>query len=146
MTAQGVQIEVLKPKAPSLSARLFSSSSSKSPPSKQGGKHADPKAVFEGLQGASLQAALNQPKQLEHILKSEGDRAAQERDADGDRFPLHWAVARGHAECVRLLLSYGAESLAKDASGKTPAVLAAELGQTDVLVFLGDGAMLSASP
>ena len=62
-------------------------------------KHTDAKAVFEGLDGASLQAALNHAAQLKTLLSSRGASVASERDVDDDRTPLHWAAARGRDHC-----------------------------------------------
>ena len=51
------------------------------------------------------------------------------RDADGDRYPLHWAAARGEARCAELLLGAGADASVKDAVGKTAAAVALALRQ-----------------
>jgi ankyrin repeat protein len=91
----------------------------------------DPKQVFDGLSGLSVQAALNQPKRLKAMLKDRHDPAA--RDPDGDRTPLHWAAARGADKCVRLLLEAHASPSAVDASGRSCLALAEELLQGDAL-------------
>lgn len=135
-----VEIQILNRRSNGVGAtlgRIFSpSSSTNTSPAGLKRQHADPKQVFEGLEGASLQAALNQPKQLEHML---GDRSnmANFQDPDGDRYPLHWAAVRGYSECVRLLLMNGAQPDVLDASGRTPAQLAREFGQPEMLVLLG---------
>jgi len=91
----------------------------------------DPKRLFDGIHRneASVHAALNHPRQLEeclrptHLLPSE---IANRLDPDGDRRPLHWASARGHASCVRLLLQAGADPEAVDANGRTAMALGLE--------------------
>ena len=94
-------------------------------------KNNDPKAMFEGLDGASVQAGLNHVNQLA-VLLQRSPGAANVRDADGDRRPLHWAAARGHVRCVQLLLRAGADTRAVDADGCTAADLARKCGQEDV--------------
>ena len=117
--------------------RLFSSSSHRSSGSGNKGKQADAKQVFEGMDGLSLQAALNQHRQLQHMLHGSHYNPNM-RDADGDRYPLHWAAARGHIECVRLLLMNGAEPEVFDASGHTPGLLARQHGHGEICMLLGD--------
>ena len=70
------------------------------------------------LVGPSLHAALNQRQQLAAELEV-GCCRLNDRDKDGDRCPLHWAAARGHTECVKLLLKAGADVHARDARGRT---------------------------
>ncbi|EOD28157.1 hypothetical protein EMIHUDRAFT_235097 [Emiliania huxleyi CCMP1516] len=90
-----------------------------------------PSRLFDGIHRneASVHAALNHPRQLEeclrptHLLPSE---IANRLDPDGDRRPLHWASARGHASCVRLLLQAGADPEAVDANGRTAMALGLE--------------------
>ncbi|XP_061396883.1 acyl-CoA-binding domain-containing protein 6 [Musca vetustissima] len=41
------------------------------------------------------------------------------RDAEDQQTALHYAASCGHAECVRLLLQYGADRMALDADGKS---------------------------
>ena len=54
------------------------------------------------------------------------------RDPDGDRFPLHWAAARGLRTCVNLLIDAGANIGALDADGNTAAALAMRFNQLAV--------------
>ena len=93
-------------------------------------KHEDPKTMFEGLDGASVQAGLNHVKQLT-VLLQRSPGAANVRDADGDRRPLHWAAARGHVRCVQLLLRAGADTRALDVNGCTAADLARKYGKEE---------------
>jgi len=83
------------------------------------------KALFDGIHenAASVHSALNQPKQLEQLLQW-NSAAANQRDPDGDRRPLHWAAARGNTKCVELLLHAGADLRAVDATGQTAVQLA----------------------
>ena len=95
----------------------------------------DPKQVFEGLYGPSLHAALNQKKRLSWVVK--GPTCDPNlRDCDGDRTALHWAAARGHARCVRLLLDARASPHAVDVNGRTPADLASEARHGEVHALL----------
>ena len=100
-------------------------------------KHTDPKRVYEGLRGLSMRAALDMPAQIVELLTCDinsGERYdndkrrerydVNQRDSDGDRFPLHWAAARGNLRCVQELLKAGADVSVLDASGITPAELA----------------------
>jgi ankyrin repeat protein len=61
--------------------------------------------------------------------------------------PLHHAITRGRSLAfVKLLLAHGADPAAKDAQGRTPAELAARLGDADTaahLAALGHGAVQS---
>ena len=50
------------------------------------------------------------------------------RDPDGDRFPLHWAAANGHKECIQVLVSFDADTRVQDKKGRTPLKLAHENG------------------
>lgn len=112
-----------------LSWRPKSLTSSRGPV--RGKEHNDPKRVFEGLQDLSVQAALNQPRQLKAMLQSISDAKAaiNVKDSDGDRTPLHWAAARGHLRCIHALVDAGADKSLVDAAGQTPAQLASALGQ-----------------
>ena len=85
---------------------------------------ADAKRAFEGIQRISLHAALNEPVVLKQILNSPPPPDVNVRDADGDRFPLHWAAARGSVRCAQLLIGAGADLAALDGAGRTPAALA----------------------
>jgi len=135
---------------PLASARAWMTPRSSSEP-----KHTDPKRVCEGLRGLSLRAALNKPAQIVELLKSDplsGERYddskrrerydANLRDSDGDRFPLHWAAARGHLSCVQELLKAGADVSVLDASGSTPAELALACNQSAVYEYLVYGPSL----
>ena len=95
----------------------------------------DSKTLFEGLSGLSVQAALNQVGQLRALL-ADPSADVNLRDPDGDRFPLHWAAARGHTACLQMLLKSGAEPRCKDAAGATAAQLATALGQHDARAML----------
>ena len=104
-----------------------------SPRSSSPSQHSDPKGVFEGLEGASLHAALNHPQQLRAMLgHGHAHLLANKRDSDGDRYPLHWAAARGRVRCVEMLLEVGAVTQVTDAQGRTPAELAHEQGQVRI--------------
>ena len=95
----------------------------------------DPKKVFEGLESLSLQAALGQAAQLEHMLMEGANVNVVDRD--GDRVPLHWAAARGHVRCIELLLKAGAYPNVFDAEGRTAATLAREGGHSKACQALG---------
>ena len=103
-------------------------------------QHSDTKDIqaavsLDGTESVSLQVALNHRKQLTHLLGTAGiDPNAA--DADGDRRPLHWAAARGHNECLQLLLKHGADAKLEDAAGRKPIDLAIELGQADARLLL----------
>jgi hypothetical protein len=99
--------------------------------------HKDPKKVFEGLDGLSLHAALNKPSQLLVLLQK--GTSPNERDGDGDRYPLHWAAARGAMVCLQHLVANGADTSLKDARGLTAAQLATESQQTSAFNFLTYG-------
>lgn len=95
----------------------------------------DTKKVFEGLDGLSLAAALDQPLRLQRLLQySRVD--ANARDPDGDRTPMHWAAARGLPKCVRQLLDANASPYSIDAAGRTPADLALECRRGEVHAML----------
>ena len=89
-------------------------------------RHSDPKAVAEGMDGLSLQVALCQTTQVKNLIAK--GAGVNERDKDGDRYPLHWAAARDFLKCVVLLLDAGASKTAVDARGRTAAELAKEAG------------------
>ncbi len=42
---------------------------------------------------------------------------------------MHYAAAKGHIDCVRILLDYGAEPYLQNALGDTPIDLAQEVAQ-----------------
>jgi hypothetical protein len=96
--------------------------------SRQERLHKDPKLVFEGIGQLSVQCALGQSKQVKALLNAMVK--PDERDIDGDRFPIHWAVARGETKSLLLLLKAGASTDVRDADGRTPAELALACGQT----------------
>lgn len=121
----------------SLSSRFLSWRPAGFRPPRKKAKHTDPKKVYEGLQGLSLQAALNQPDQLKHVLSGAGVLQILDAvDSDGDRSALHWAAARGFLGCVKLLVDAGALKDVKDAQGHTPASLADLYDQPEVKAYL----------
>jgi len=70
----------------------------------------DAKEVFEGLNELSMHCVLDQSALLNEALSVENNRFGVNRpDADGDRYPIHWAAARGHAMCAYLLVLFGAD-------------------------------------
>ena len=103
--------------------------------SSHGPENRDPKKVTEGIGALSLHAALDQHSQLKSALAAD-KQAVRQRDRDGDRYPLHWAAARGHMLCVQLLMRAGADDAALDANGQTAAELAEAYGAMDVHCFL----------
>lgn len=50
--------------------------------------------------------------------------------------PLHWAVERGHEECVLVLLNEGANPRAESKFLKTPLSIAAEMGWDSMVEVL----------
>jgi len=104
----------------------------------RGPEHRDPKKVFEGIAALSLHAALDQLSQLKSVTVAD-KQAVMTRDRDGDRYPLHWAAARGHMHCVQELRRAGADDAALNANGQTAAELAEACGAMDVYYFLTYG-------
>jgi ankyrin repeat protein len=103
-----------------------------------GPEYRDPKKVFEGIAALSLHAAQGQLSQLKSVIVADKE-AVMSRDRDGDRYPLHWAAARGHMHCVQELRRAGADDAALDANGQTAAELAEAYGAMDVYYFLTYG-------
>ena len=96
----------------------------------------DPKDISPGMREAiSLQCALNHASQLKSLVKSTN---VNQQDEDGDRYPLHWAAARGHTQCALLLMRAGANVNLRDAANKTAADLARELNQHAMYELLMD--------
>jgi len=87
----------------------------------------DAKRIACGQRGLSLFAALGDHQRLGEALKCPSALPNQ-RDRDGDRTPLHWCAARGHAGCVKKLLAAGADPELTDAAGRTAAALAKAAG------------------
>jgi len=95
-----------------------------------------------GNEGPISQLCLgNKTRELASMLRAynlEKDPGIREtisvnlRDPDGDRFPLHWAAARGLRTCVNLLIDAGAHIGALDADGNTAAGLAMRFNQRAV--------------
>ena len=50
--------------------------------------------------------------------------------------PLHWSVQRGFAECVEVLLRYGADVNSENKFGKTPFEIATGINRTDIIELL----------
>ena len=50
--------------------------------------------------------------------------------------PLHWAVARGHKECVELLLKHGANTEMRSKFDKTPMEIASDNHRPDLFEML----------
>jgi ankyrin repeat protein len=61
--------------------------------------------------------------------------SARATDAKGGT-ALHWAVARGNADTVRLLLAAGADPATPDATGRTPLDLAKSRGATTIAALI----------
>lgn len=99
-------------------------------------EHNDEKQVVEGLTGLSVHAALNQHAQLKAEMHAAN---VNMRDKDGDRYPIHWAAARGHMRCLQALLDAGAETGMVDMHGNTPAELALSTGAMQAHNLLKNG-------
>lgn len=95
----------------------------------------DPKGLLS-VNGGTLSVHAGTNHCLDLRLALDNGEDPNVRDADGDRLPLHWAAARGHVECVLLLLTKGADPLAVDGAGRTPAHLAFDLKQMDAVRIL----------
>lgn len=59
--------------------------------------------------------------------------------------PLHWAVEKGHEECVRVLLFYGAKPNSVSRFNKTPLSIAMEMNWTDMVHELQKANILEAT-
>ena len=82
----------------------------------------------------SVNAGTNQVGALRVQLRTNDPNA---RDPDGDRVPLHWAAARGHARCAMVLLRAGADPQQIElSSGLTCSELADERGHTELAITL----------
>ena len=82
----------------------------------------------------SVNAGTNQVGALRVQLRTNDPNA---RDSDGDRVPLHWAAARGHARCAMVLLRAGADPQQIElSSGLTCSELADERGHTELAITL----------
>ena len=96
----------------------------------------DPKDISPGMREAiSLQSALNHASQLKAIVTATN---VNQQDDDGDRYPLHWAAARGHTQCALILMRAGANVNLRDAANRTAADLARELNQHATYELLMD--------
>ena len=62
-----------------------------------------------------------------------------------DMTPLHWAVEKGHEECVRVLLFYGAKPNSISRFNKTPLSIAMEMNWTDIVHELQKANVLEAT-
>lgn len=51
-------------------------------------------------------------------------------DADGFT-ALHWALVKGSPACIQKLLEHGSDRFAKNATGKSPSLVAQEMGSTE---------------
>ena len=96
--------------------------------------HVDSKQMFDGMSGLSVQAGLNHKGALRGLISQGG--SCDIRDDDGDRYPLHWAAARGNIDCLLLLLRAGADAEARDAFQRTPAQLAKFMCQEECRLVL----------
>ncbi len=73
-------------------------------------------------------------KQVQALVAA-GSNLGQ-RSATNGFTPLHWAVAGGHEDVVKLLLSHGASVKDKTKYGLTPLELAAVEGYDDIAALL----------
>ena len=97
-----------------------------------------------GTSTAALVAALNGHAAVLRFLLAVGRADPNAGDThEGTTYvtPTHAACDRGHADCVRVALAFGADaSIATTMGGRTPAMLAAMRGHVDCLRALGEGA------
>ena len=89
---------------------------------------------MQGMSVMSVQAGQNHKNALRGMLAQGG--SCNVRDGDGDRYPLHWAAARGNIDCLLMLLRSGADAEALDAFQRTPAQLAKLMCQEEVRLVL----------
>lgn len=74
--------------------------------------------------------------EIDNLLKCiEGGVSVNVKDSEG-RTPLHWAVDRGHANVVELLVSKDADVNAKDDEGQTPLHYAVVCDREGIAEFL----------
>jgi len=59
-----------------------------------------------------------------------------EADAEFGATALHWAALRGHAEVVRVLISYGADLTVTNKEGETPLRVATRANRSQVVELL----------
>lgn len=73
---------------------------------------------------------------LESLLKARGDKAVtvDVRDTKTGRTASHWAVHRGYADCVDILLKNGADITLRDNDGHTPLELASHISMKSKLL------------
>lgn len=90
--------------------------------------HSDVRELVAGTQQLSVATALGQLGQVKALAKHAD---VNTRDADGDRYPVHWAAARNNVRALELLLGAGADADMRDADGRTAAELAAATGAAE---------------
>ncbi len=71
---------------------------------------------------------------IAHAFLAKGADANARDSHDGPA--LHWAVAGGRAETVKLLLDAGADATARDAEGQTALDLAQQRGRDEIAEVL----------
>ena len=96
----------------------------------------DDKKISESTSNASIHAALNNVTQLKH------EKDINDVDKDNDRYPIHWAVARGNISCIETLIDLKVDMNVKDKYMRTPSDLAHHFGHKKIvrLFFEDDGA------
>ncbi len=101
-------------------------------------KNNDGKTAFESASKPLLHfcAAYGLVKLLDLVLQEVDHNILEERDSDGYT-PLHYAAKKGDAECIKLLLDYGANINAQiTVAGDTPLFLSAENGHEECVDIL----------
>ncbi|PRW57988.1 ankyrin repeat [Chlorella sorokiniana] len=73
---------------------------------------------------------------VEMLLEAGADVHQKTAEADGGHSPLHCAVTAGDIDIVQLVLSHGADVRARNSDNKTPAQLAEEMGDDDLVDLL----------